>query len=445
MQAGWDGYVECVTGNRFVPSGKSLWELSAQQSGLTAKASADYDKRLRGTPQQQRARMAYVAMICASWTKAREFADERDARDEFRLVRALNVDNIVDWLTCAPITTVWMRGRLAKPDIGVRPLSRWWEDWLSRTDPPLDERIVLAGRDNQVKALEARCVEQAGGVCTVGGDMTPDEITAFVAAALVTGAERGSVRGDALRVDDRRVLQQLLNPDSAARGASAIPAGAQRMVLTASTADCAECLPAGSPHLVIVAMPGARNAQIRLESVDAEEVTARLQAAGLDIHTAGRYGALARMSLPALVRQIAHNPELYSPAWRGDRLIRQMILMGRWDTRHEGDKQILQRFTGVGHVDLLDRLHGISIDPPLVLSDQRWHTASPSDAWDQIHQRITREELTEFEKVAFDVLTLRDPLQRDDRRPKDAGSDRRRHRGMLETICAGASLPHWRS
>ena len=41
----WDGSVRTVTGNGFVPAGQSVWELSVEKSGITAKADGDYEKR----------------------------------------------------------------------------------------------------------------------------------------------------------------------------------------------------------------------------------------------------------------------------------------------------------------------------------------------------------------------------------------------------------------
>lgn len=67
---GWDGVVECSVGNRFVPAGRSGWELSTTQSNAHGKACEDYDKRRRDIPDSDRAETSYVAVICAklnSW------------------------------------------------------------------------------------------------------------------------------------------------------------------------------------------------------------------------------------------------------------------------------------------------------------------------------------------------------------------------------------------
>ena len=83
-QPGWDGIVKCSEGNRFVPDGLSVWELSAQKSGTDGKARSDYAKRVKKMPQPERVGATYVAVMCAPWTKAEAFAVEMSQRDLYR-------------------------------------------------------------------------------------------------------------------------------------------------------------------------------------------------------------------------------------------------------------------------------------------------------------------------------------------------------------------------
>ena len=100
--SGWDGVIRCSDGNRFVPAGLSKWELSTEQRTAYRKACEDYDRRVQTTLSTERAGTAYVAVVCARWTKARDFAHEMSQRRDFRSVQALNADSIEAWLECAP-------------------------------------------------------------------------------------------------------------------------------------------------------------------------------------------------------------------------------------------------------------------------------------------------------------------------------------------------------
>ena len=206
--------VQCSSGNRYVPNGRSVWELSVQQRNANNKARGDYSKRIRAMPEAVRESLAYVAVACAPWRGARDFQDEKLRLGEFRAVSALNDSDIEAWLECAPVTTVWLRGRLGKPS-DVEMLASWWDRWSVRTDPPLSDKIVLAGRAREAEGLRDRCSQPLGGVCSVGGDLTAAELTAFSAAALGTDSEEGCA--GVLYTDDRSALNQLINPGHVAR------------------------------------------------------------------------------------------------------------------------------------------------------------------------------------------------------------------------------------
>ena len=404
---GWDGIVHCASGNRFVPDGKSVWELSVQQGDANGKARRDYDKRIAGSPAVDLQCLAYVAVVCAAWSGARDFQDDKSSLGEFRTVRALNASALEAWLECAPVSTVWLRDRLGKPS-DAELLASWWDRWSARTDPPLDDKLVLAGRAREAEMLRDRCAQPLGGTCSVGGDMTVAELTGFVAAAL--GTEPEDVGARVLCTEDRSVLRQLINPGHAARTPPAAWPGS-RLIVVVPSLGCAADVPDDGPHLVIAASPGSPSAQIHVGPVDSEEVAERLQAQGFELNEAHRLGAVARMSLPALYRQLARQRDILEPDWCKDTFVRRMILLGGWHRDHEGDKQTLEQVTGRTYEQLTERLYAIVGDPPLVRTGRRWHTASPADAWDQIKHRVTREELDTFRNAALEILVSPDPYQ----------------------------------
>ena len=260
---GWDGVVRCSDGNRFVPAGRSTWELSTEQAKSQRKASADYDRRVNDTPRAERAQMAYVAVVCAPWTKARSLARERSQRCDFRLVQALNADGIQDWLECAPVTIMWLREKMGEPEAGVGLLSSCWSLWLASTKIPLDADIVLAGRRVQADKLRDGCGERRGGIVTVGGDVRRDEILAFIAAVLVAQVPAVSSGGDVLYVDDHASAQRLLA--SEALGDSSRPrVNSAGMTVVVPSTDFAEHLPPDSVDQLIVPAPGSDQAAIVL-------------------------------------------------------------------------------------------------------------------------------------------------------------------------------------
>ena len=410
---GWDGIVESAEGNQFVPDGRSGWEVSVQQPGSDRKARNDYDKRVAEVEAEQRRDMDYVAVVCAPWTKARDFENEKRSLGDFRSVRALNVDALEDWLECAPLTTVWLRELIGKPVDGVRLLSAWWAKWLESTSPALDAGVVLAGRDGQAKTLQDRCKQPGGGVVTVGGQVHRDEILAFVAAALI-GSDDPDCHDqsplNALYVDDHDTAKRLL----AAEASPPSSPHTRALTVVVPSADFAEHLPAGSQHRMIVPIPGSSQPEVVLEAADAAVAAEQLRAAGVDHDRAHDLGSLARMSLMALRRHLAVNPEVHRPRWATgpvEKALRRSLLLHGWDQSRDGDREIVECFVGRPHDEVAETINSLdSGDAPMILTGDIRHVMSPMDTWTMLDHQLARADIEAFAKIAHEVLTEPDPL-----------------------------------
>ena len=407
---GWDGIVECSSGNQFVPEGRSGWELSAQQSGSDAKARDDYAKRAGHVVPEQRLEMDYVVVMCAPWTKKRGFEQEKRSLGDFRSVTALNVDDLASWLEGAPHTTVWLRELMGKPVAGISLLSASWAKWLESTTPSLDAGVVLAGRRGPAAKLRDRCRLCRGGVITVGGPVHRDEIMAFVAAALVSPDDSDRCEVDTLYVGSHDTAERLLAAEALTVSSSHVPA----LTVVVPSTDFVKHLPAGSRHRMIVPLPGASQSEIVLEAADAAEAAERLLAAGVDRYDAHELGSLARMSLMALRRRLAVNPELYRPQWASGPIaetLRRSLLLHSWDQSRPGDRNVVERFVGRPHRVVAEALDSLdACDAPIILTDEIRHVVSPMDAWMLLKHQLTRNDVEAFSDAAHDVLTEPDPL-----------------------------------
>lgn len=408
---GWDGVARCGRGSRFVPAGDSVWEITKQQTGADDKARSGYGKRVAEAPATERENVTYVAVTCAAWAKARDFEHELAGNGDFRSVRAINVDGLADWLSCAPVTTVWLREQIRLPNAGVGLLSGWWRNWLESTTIPLDAGILLAGRDEAAETLRDRC-RRGRGVVTVGGNMHREEILAFVAAALLGGGSSAPF-GDVLFVDRHDTAQQLFAAESLGDGAGAVP-GPPTTAVVVPSIDFARHLPAGSRHLMVVPMPGSPRADIVLEAVDSELVARQLEKADITSPDGHRLGAVARMSMLALRRHLAKQPELHAPSWASDgpnALVRRCLMLGGWNEAHEGDRRAVEQFVGRPYDELAEALQQLDAgDAPMLPTGDLWHAVSPSDSWLLICHHLTPADLSAFAAIAPNLLTANDPL-----------------------------------
>ncbi|WP_420626346.1 hypothetical protein [Candidatus Poriferisodalis sp.] len=449
--SGLDGVVKCSRGNRFVPVSKSVWELTTQQSDTHAKAADDYTKRIKNLTPGQRPEIAYVSAACAPWTKRRTFESERSGTDDFGRVSALNVDNLEDWLACAVATTIWMREQIGKPTAGIRLLSRWWENWLAATTTPLDEGLVLAGRAQLATDLRDRC-RQNPGVVTIGGEVHRDEITAFVAAALDVGDAEHMEGVHVLYVDSHGTAERLFAQEALSIPQSQPSSGPVLTMVVPST-EYATHLPAGSPHRMIVPVPGSPQAAITLNPVDSEVVAKRLQSAGFEPHEAHELGGVARTSLMALRRRLAKEPALHTPDWAKEHIdapLRRCLLIGSWNETREGDREVVARFAGIPYDKATEMLRKLDrADAPLAAVDQQWYGVSRADTWVLLRDQLTPDDIKEFDELAHTVLTDPDPLREltgeDALRAQldgvKAKTSSRLKRGIATTLALAGSLP----
>ena len=448
---GWDGTVQFARGNRFVPVGKSLWELTTQQTNVDAKAASDYSKRVQNSSPDERTRSAYVAAACARWPKAQAFASERTSAADFDRVVALNVDDLESWLECAIATTIWMREQIGKPTAGITLLATWWKNWLAATTTPLDASFVLAGREEPAAELRDRYAQNPG-VTTIGGQVHREEIIAFVAAALSTRETEHRGTAHVLYVDShdtaaRLFAQETLSTQSGQRTNGPV------LTMVVPSAEFARHLPAGSPHRMIVPVPGSPQAAVTLGAVDSEIVAKRLESAGFELHEAHEIGSIARTSLIALRRRLANDPALHTPDWATghiDATLRAFLLIGGWDETREGDREVVAQLAGIAYGEATEMLRTLDrADAPLVAVDEQWYGVSPADTWVLLRDQLTPDDINNFAESALAVLADADPLREltgeDLLRARLDGVrskySLRLKRGMATTLALAGSLP----
>lgn len=405
LSGGWDGLVECDGAHPYVPMGRSGWELSTDRNAQR-KAESDYNKRRDKVLAEERAAMAYVAVNCGPWIKAREFADKRSAEGEFREVRVLNADDLVAWLGEAPEATTWLREETGQPVEGVEPLSQWWRRWLESTSSPLDGGLVLAGRREAANKLRRACAN--GGVITVGGSVHRVEVLAFIAAALAESEGEDSEFGDALYVDDRDTARRLLASSAGQAGSGSA------LSVVVESRDMAEGLSPRYPQCVVIPVPGSGDATVIVEGMDIAEASEALRTQGFEHDRAWELARLGRRSLLSLRRHLALQPELHRPSWAddGDPVLRRCLLVGCWDGSHSGDREAVEGFCGLPYRDIEERLEKLSGDsePPLVRVGVRWRAVSQAGAFQAMGGRFQHTEFSDLAELAVEVLGEHDPL-----------------------------------
>ena len=405
---GWDGTARATSVTAHVPDGLTLWEISNRGSP-EKKADEDYDKRTSTPDLSPTTDAVYVAVTSRPWPKREAWATRRSGESRWREVRAYGLDDLHTWLDEAPITHAWISERLGLHPHGLVTAQTWWQGWAAATAPVLPASVVLAGRDGVVEDLRDR-LGVAGQLITVAAPSRED-VLAFVSAVAVSDAE-----------EDGGVLlarTAFVESVEAWRGLRERP---RPLVLVPVNAEVAAAMDSGSAHHLVVPVIG-EDGDIVLPPIDAQAAAAHLKDAGLPNERADEVGPLARLSLLAARRRIAVKRELHRPPWAAapvERLVRRVILVGRFSEGSEGDRSVVAAALGVDFDAAVEELAGYAAveDPLVVRLGASVAVVSGFDAWLLVRGQMRREDLEAFRAAAVTVLTEVDPayeLERSER------------------------------
>lgn len=402
--SGWDGIVESVSGDAFVPHGVSCWELGTG-ADPKGKADDDYQKRTRDPAGADPKTTTLVFVTSRRWQGARAWVEQRRVEGIWMDVRAYDADDLVTWLECAPAVHAWISSLLGKHPDGVEDLETWWESWSNVTAPSISSEFVLSGRADEAGTMR-EWLSKPASVSAIRAD-TVDEAVAFLASV---------VRGSA---DDERAqwLARTLVVNNAMSWAQLVRCRAPAVLVPLfSDRDRAPSAVVQGHHVLLVAgksepeLPGAITLPLRRR----KHARAALAQMGVVEGRLDELSSLARGGTGAVRRAIARNPMALIPVWAAAaerRTLLPMLLAGRWNDACEGDREAVTALAARPYEEYREILVRMATapDPPVRLVGAMWTICAKSDAWALLSQFLTTDDLARFESTALAVLGEGDP------------------------------------
>ncbi len=434
--AGWDGLVEVESGNAWVPTGSSGWEISVD-SRPQGKASDDYEKRKRRPDPLDPPDAAFVFVTARRWRGKSKWAQAHADERFWREVRAYDADDLEQWLERAPAVQLWVARLLARAPSGAVDVEGWWDEWAAETAPlVMPPDLLLAGRKEAV----ARVVEWLAGPPSVLPlrASSRDEAVAFVIAASsrTDDAARASFRARCVIASDMQAWRELAQ-------------GYDGLILIPRFEDLSGIAAAGRRHHVLIpvgpdALPSSEI--IDLPLLDPEEATAALGPVLGEMEARKRLRAAGR-SLSALRRGFLAFVGSRRPVWAKDGNARDLIaplLAGAWSEDVAGDRSALARLATQSYdtvADAATRWLNVE-DPPVRRVGSVWKMTSRDDGWAMLAGSLQKRDLDALEAVSKDVFRASDPrydLPSDERwlsRNESQGAEFSGHirQGLAETL-----------
>lgn len=402
---GWDGTAVSDGSSPYLPKGKLFFELGVGDSPKS-KAQADYDKRTAEPEGADPATSTFLFVTPRRFKKSADWVRERLDDAVWANVAVMDADDLEGWLQDTPAVHFWISEKLGRAPEAGQTLERWWRAFQGRTMPPLPRGLFLAGREQQKQELLG-AIRDKSPVIAVGAS-SRDEAIAFVSATLADST-------DALDEDAPEPLVV-----TSAKTWDRVVAAPSKMLLIAGFENPDIASATRKQHIVLTPLGRSevgRGDTIQLPPPHPEPAREAIQgaliAAELDPDDAFKLAALARRSLPALLRSIAQDPRIARPPWSklpyAD-VFAPLVLVNTWNET-DADYEIVARLASSAwqavERTLLDWRD--TEDPPFIKSGDTWHVASLDEAFLVLRPVIGTDDLKRWREIVLEVLGEKNP------------------------------------
>ncbi len=412
QRRGWDGWVEAGSATPWIPHGESGWEFSVS-GDLPRKAEHDYSQRLSSTPASDRGQITFVFVTPRNWPQKEAWAKGKSAAGAWKAVRALDADDLEQWLEQSIAGQVWFADQLELPTQGCKSLDHFWEQWRKDCEPAITERMFAPAVDMHLDAFK-RWLDKPRDPLTVAADST-GEAVAFVACLFRHADISPQARDRAVLIDSAETMRTLA------------PSTSPFIPIVRRDDVERELGPVYRRVPCIVVRP--RNAvdrpMIELPLLGYKGFHEGLLDMGIQHDEVDRLTRESGRSPTILRRRLSRIPAIKRPPWAQDydvaRSLIPMVLAGAWTKDSEADRLVLSELSRCAYDEVEQRIARLREldDPPVWCAGQYRGVASKIDALFAISGSIKASDVDDFLKIARNVLPEADPalaLPEDQRR-----------------------------
>lgn len=402
--AGWDGLVNTVHGNAWVPGDQSAWETGTDED-VTRKANDDYESRTQNPLGLNQAETTFVFVTPRRWPRRDSWATARRAEGVWKDVRAFDADSLEEWLDATPAVHARVTKLMGRDPDGAADLASAWGRFAGRTSPQLPPDLLTAGRDEEA-AQAVAWLRGAPSVLSVVAE-SGDEAFGFIAACLKQLPE-----GDLAVIEARTMVIRTAEAWDEVLARTTNPLLLIPVFENPSTAEATDAGHHVALPLDLNAVPTGKSTT--LPRLRREPAVAALVRHGLEKNQAEELAALARRSLLVLQRHLAVDATVARPAWAQPDRVNDVIpamLAGVWRDDFVPDRDVLASLAKRPYDDLIEVLARWQTlpDSPVRKLGNLWFITSKEDAWDLTLRFLSPGHLERFRGEVLKVLAAVDP------------------------------------
>jgi len=393
---GWDGVVISEDERGYVPQGKSLWELGTNSDPKT-KAEGDYKKRTENSLGHDPENSTLIIVTARFWEKKEEWRQGKLVEGIWKDIRVYDSSDLEQWIDLAQAVSLWFSKYSGTyPYDGMHDAQLFWEEYSIGPKGILPPKVVTSGREEQMGKLS----EFLNGPPSIIGfkGSTKNEVIAFIIATAMQfdPAERDRFFAKSLIVDTEGNYRGIrINSLSSL---NLIPRFDNFQPLFAAVSK---------GHHVLVPLGGDDSftqVTINLPIIHKEGQIEALIEMGLSKDEAEKFSREAGRNITILKRMLEF-PDKKSK-WLQTQNLREIVpalLLGRWNENNLGDKEILEKLSGIPYSEyskLLIKWRDIE-ESPLLQIGETWRLTSPLDLWSSISGILTE---NDFDLLAENFL-----------------------------------------
>ena len=405
QRPGWDGWISSAQTTPWIPIGKSGWEFGCNKNP-SSKANGDYKSRTKNTAREEKSQTVFVFVTPRSWPEKDDWLKKKKAENEWKDVRALDANDLEQWLQTSLAAQVWLANRVGKDTEGCDSLKGAWEKWSSIASPPISTEIFESEVATHEETLVDWLRSDSPNPLLVTA-ASREEALAFVCAAASSLKDLDQLYDTAVVLETEAAVTRLKHV-------------IDRVIPVTTTPEAEKCVAAETRTGRRIVISERRNktedAGIHLSLPTYEAFEKGCHVMGLSEEETRRLSRASAQSPTILRRLLSISPDLRHPKWATNtsniKRVIPLIFAGTWSAARSSDKEILSFLSGEESYNQIEEwiaeLSAID-DAPIWSESSARGVVSRLECLNAVSDHITSDQLDRFFFIAELILSEDNP------------------------------------
>ncbi|MDP4120916.1 MAG: hypothetical protein Q8876_07700 [Bacillota bacterium] len=403
--AGYDGVLISAEQTNYFPIGKSVWEFGVE-TDTKSKFEDDIKKRSDNPLGEDIKETVFIFATLKIWnhkTSISDLINKSKVKYKWKDIQIFDACNISLWLEQCPSVSIWMLKIIGKHIEGLMTIEEFWDEYCLSTTPNLSKEFFLFGRELQSKQL-CEWLNKGLGYNSLISESSLESILFIIATIM-------KIRED----NQSPITYKVLIIDSISIWDETITAYGDKVLLIPhfNFTDEIRLYNAFVIFPVSKFSPFSKfvndNECIEIAKRPKQILSKALELLGYKPDVSFEISSESKGGFLPFYRLITNVPIRKQPKWSSEQNINELIpalLAGGWKSDYEGDKEIIEKLSGLNYSSYIEKISKWSIkeDAPIFSIQNNYQIVSAQDLWSTLFIFIQREAIEKFKDCIIDVF-----------------------------------------